>query len=336
MTETLFEFDNHNYRSCQSAYRGSRNQEFYLGDYSIEPASVVEVRAERKVVGAYSIIRVRSKTRMTFKRTWSHVRQDGIDVAVLWFVKRGSLSIDHQLGHCVARAGDFAVTKSTTPFVTECLTDQDSLYETFQVVTPAYVLQRLFPHDLNTGFRLSTQGREFAIAERMLKDIFDDAGELSEGISETLIESALLVLSDAVKNRGVRGEPRQTLGDKRLAEVLRFIDVHLSNSELSIDMVAKGCGISPRYLFSLLKLHGTPFSTLVWDKRLKIAKHWLSSTKATEAAVSEIAYRVGFKSAAHFSRMFKRAFTMSPCQCRAPASAVRPPAPVSDCALPLQ
>ena len=36
MTETLFVFDQANYRECQSAYRGERNQEYYLGDYVIE------------------------------------------------------------------------------------------------------------------------------------------------------------------------------------------------------------------------------------------------------------------------------------------------------------
>jgi len=318
VTETLFEFDKHNYLNCQSSYRGSRNEEFYLGDYSIEPASIIEVRAERKAVGAYSIIRVRSRTRMTFKRSWSHVRQDGIDVAVLWFVKRGTLSIDHQAGRCVARAGDFAITTSTTPFVTECLTDQDSMYETFQVVIPAHVLRRSFPSDLTTGFHLSIQGHVFAIAERMLKDIFDDAGELSETVAETLVESALLVLSDAVRSRRVSTETRRTQADMRLQEVLKFIDVHLSNSDLSIAMVAKRCGISQRYLFALLRQHGTRFRALVWDKRLRTAKQWLLSTKANDAMISEIAYRVGFKSPAHFSRAFKRAFAVSPCECRAP------------------
>jgi AraC-like DNA-binding protein len=77
-------------------------------------------------------------------------------------------------------------------------------------------------------------------------------------------------------------------------------------------MVAKGCGISPRYLSFLLKQHGTPFSVLVWDQRLKMASRWLLSSKPGDTSISEIAYRIGFKSSAHFSRMFKRTFNMSP------------------------
>ena len=119
------------------------------------------------------------------------------------------------------------------------------------------------------------------------------------------------------EHRDTCGPVRQTVSDKRLQDVLRFIEVHLSDSKLSIATVAKGCGISPRYLSFLLKLHGTPFSTLVWDKRLKMASGWLTQSKPSEISVSEIAYRVGFKSPAHFSRMFKRVYGMTPCEYRA-------------------
>ncbi|HEY1076049.1 MAG TPA: AraC family transcriptional regulator, partial [Fontimonas sp.] len=137
---------------------------------------------------------------------------------------------------------------------------------------------------------------------------------------QLLVDSALTVLCEAIKDEESSAPHRQSLSDKRLNDVLRYIETHLSDPKLSIATVAAGCGISPRYLSLLLKLHGTPFSTLVWDKRLKTAGQWLKSSKAGEASVSEIAYRVGFKSAAHFSRMFKREFNLSPRQYRTAAA----------------
>jgi AraC-like DNA-binding protein len=320
VTETLFVFDKRNYTECQNAFRGARNQEYYLGDYSIEAGSTIDVRAERKAVGSVSIIRLRSKTRLFFRRTWSHIREDAIDVAVLWFVKRGRLNISHQCGQTVAKEGDFAITKSMTPFSIECQPDADSVHEVLHVIVPAHLLRRFIPQDVSTGLCISASGRDFAIAERILADIFDDAGELADHIAQILVDSALLVISDAVKGRGISGSGRQSLSDKRLQDVLRFIEIHLSDPKLSIATVAKGCGISDRYLSFLLKLHGTPFSTLVWEKRLQIAKQWLSSSRPSEATVSEIAYKVGFKSPAHFSRMFKRTFQLSPRQYRAAGS----------------
>src|SRR3546814_18696600 len=87
--------------------------------------------------------------------------------------------------------------------------------------------------------------------------------------------------------------PDTTLFRSRLQDVLRYIELHLSEPKLCIGMVAKGCGISPRYLSFLLKLHGTPFSTLIWDKRLESAGRWLSSSTPAEASISEVAYKVG-------------------------------------------
>jgi hypothetical protein len=247
VTETLFVFDKRNYLDCQKAFRGVRNQEYYLGDYSIEAGSVIDVRADKKAIGAISIIRLTSKTRLFFTRSWSHIREDATDVTVLWFVKRGRLCISHQRGHTVANAGDFAISKSMTPFSIECQTDDSSTHEVLHVIVPTHVLRRFVPQDVSTGFCVSAEAREFAIAERMLTDIFEDAGELADHIAQILIDSALLVLSDAIKGRSNGAPSRQSLSDKRLQDVLRFIEIHLSDPKLSIAMVAKGCGISTRY-----------------------------------------------------------------------------------------
>jgi AraC family transcriptional regulator, positive regulator of tynA and feaB len=330
MTETLFAFDKRNYRDCQNSFRGPRNQEYYLGDYSIEAGSVIDVRAERKAVGACSIIRLRSKTRLFFRRSWSHMREDGIDVAVLWFVKRGRLSVSHQCGQTVAHPGDFVVTRSMTPFTVECLTDESSEHEVLHVLVPAHMFRKFVSHDIRTGFCVPAQGRAFALAERIFIDVFEDAGRLEAQAVPLLIDGALSVLSGAIREQDAAMPTRQTISEKRLQDVLKYIEVHLSDPKLSSTSVATGCGISTRYLSFLLNHHGTPFSTLVWDKRLKVAAQWLATSKSSEASISEIAYRVGFKCPAHFSRMFKRHFQMSPRQYRAdkPASATPPALPM--------
>lgn len=317
MTETLFVFDKRNYLKCQDAYRGDKNQEYYLGDYAIEAGSVIDVRAEKKAVGSYSIIRLRSRTKLKFTRSWTHIREDATDVVVLWFVKRGCLSIAHQCGHSVARAGDFAITKSMAPFSIECQPDDEGQHEVLHVIVPTHVFRRYVAHEVRAGFAVPARGREFAIAEHILTDVFEDADELAPRTEHMLVESALSVVADAIRGREEAQVVRQTLPDKRLQDVLRFVDLHLSDPSLSTQMVAEACGISPRYLSFLLKQNGTPFSELVWDKRMNIASRWLSESKPSEISIAEVAFRVGFKSPAHFSRMFKRTFKKGPREYRA-------------------
>ena len=317
MTETLFVFDKRNYRECQDAYRGEKKQEYYLGDYTIEAGPVIDVRADKTAVGSCSIISLRSNTRLCFSRSWSHIRKDATDVTVLWFVRRGQLRISHQCGQCVAEAGDLAITKSMTPFSIECETDGESLHEVLHIIVPTHMFRSHVAHDVKAGFTVQGKPREFAIAQRILSDVFEAGDELAPHIGELLFHSALAVVADMIKDFEQYAVVRKSLPDKRLQDVLRYIDVHLSDPSLSTNMVAEGTGISPRYLSFLLKQNGSPFSELVWDKRLTIAKRWLSTSDPGKISIAEIAFRVGFKSPAHFSRMFKRVYKNGPREYRA-------------------
>ncbi|MCB1687261.1 MAG: helix-turn-helix transcriptional regulator [Halioglobus sp.] len=324
MAETLFAFDRRNYLDCQTAYRGSKNQEYYLGNYSIEAGSVIDVRAEKKAVGSCSIIRLRSKTRLSFQRTWTHIREDATDVTVLWFVKRGMLRISHQCGQSTAEPGDFAVTRSMTPFSIQCETDSNSVHEVFHLVVPTHIFQGFIPKELKAGFTLCDKRREFGVAERLLNEVFEDEDELAPHLEKLLLDSALTVVAEAVNGNESCMMNRQSLPERRLQDVLRYIDIHLSDPCLSTLVVAEACDMSPRYLSFLLKENGTPFSDLIWDKRMKIARRWLSSTHPGDISIAEIAFRVGFKSAAHFSRMFKRVYKQGPREFRASALAGAP------------
>jgi AraC-like DNA-binding protein len=312
MAETLFAFDESNYRSCQSSFRGDKNQEYYSGDYTIEAGSIIDVRAERKAVGPYSIIRLTSRTRLTFRRSWAHIRADATDVTVLWFVKRGRLCVTNQNGSVQAAPADFVVTRSMTPFFIECQTDDELVHEVLHVTLPTHLAREFIPNDVTTGFCVPVDRRGFAIAETILANLLEDEDDVAPDTAEILVNGALSAISHAVRDRNVCRRLRQTISDRRLEEVLRFIEVHLSNPNLSTAMAASGCGISPRYLSFLLKHHGTSFSTLVWDRRLSKARDWLASSHPNEVSIGEIAYNVGFKSPAHFSRMFKRVFNINP------------------------
>ena len=93
MTETLFSFDKRNYRECQQMFRGARDQEYYRGDFWIEDASNVEVRSERKTVGAISIIKQRSATNLFFRRTRQHIRE--VSLGSPWHCRHTWFSFCH-------------------------------------------------------------------------------------------------------------------------------------------------------------------------------------------------------------------------------------------------
>lgn len=312
MTETLFQFDRKNFQECQASYRGPRNQEYFLGDYTIEAGPTIEVRAERRTIGTVSIIRNVSRTNSSFRRTWSHIREDAADITLFWFVNRGHLRLSHHQGTEIAAEGDMMTLRSLTPFLMECRTDVNSLYDVYEVVVPTHKIRELLNGEIRTGYVLLAGRPEITLAEQIVSYLFAEGDKGNEDLSHNLVESTLSLICDAIKNSEAANPTRQSVSDVRLNDVLRFIDNHLSDSNLSVNMVADGCGISPRYTSHLLKSCGTQFSTLVWEKRLSLAAQLIATSHHSELFISEIAYRVGFKSPAHFSRMFKRVYKMSP------------------------
>jgi len=321
MAETLFAVDRRNYQECQKLFRGERGQEYYLGDFWIEDASTIEVRSERKAVGPVSIIRQRSATNLFFRRTRQHIREDATDLAVLWFVRRGSLVFSNQCGNRVIKPGEFAITRSMSPFFFECRPGVDEANEVLHVTVPTHILRSHVSHNVDTGLFMNASRAELAAAEAILDRVFDDDGGLGEESARLMVDTALALVGHAVRGDDSLAPSRQTIADRRLAEVLRFIEVHLSDPQLSTAMVAKGCGISPRYLSFLLRLRGTSFSEMVWEQRLDKARTWLAASDPRDISISEVAYGVGFKSPAHFSRMFKRVFKVNPREFRGEAHA---------------
>jgi len=316
MGEMLFSLDRENFRQCQSHFRGDRQQEYYRGDFWIEDTPTIDVRSIRKTVGPISIIRQRSATNLFFRRTRQHIREDPTDLSILWFVKSGTIAFSNQLGSKVAEAGQIAITRSMSPFLLECTVGQNGIHEILHIAVPTHILRDFIPHDLSNAVFIHSDLPEFRIAERMLSDVFDDDDGLTDASARRLVETALELIGNGTRSCVGSIRSRQTVTDRRMDDLMRYIEVHLSDHSLSATMVADACGVSRRYISWLFRTKGTSFSEVIWEKRLTKAKSWLEKSNPREVSIFEIAYSVGFKSSAHFSRKFKLAYNVNPRDCR--------------------
>ncbi len=312
MPETLFALDRANARNCQELFRGDRGLEYYHGDFWVEDGGLVQATAERKSVGPHSIILVRSAMRQFFRRTQKHIREDASDISVLWFVRRGRLVFSNQCGNQQVSPGEFLISRSTSPFFIELQPDERGTHEVLHVTVPTHLLRSHVVQEIAASLYLPVSRPELTIAETILAGVFAADASMGADTARVLVEAALTAIGDALRACESALPARQTMTERRLEEVLRFVEVHLSDPNLSAALVSRSCGISPRYLSFLLRLHGRSFSALVWEQRMEIARAWLASTSPHDISISEIAYGTGFKSPAHFSRMFKRVFEVNP------------------------
>ena len=95
-----------------------------------------------------------------------------------------------------------------------------------------------------------------------------------------------------------------------LARVAEVIDAELTEESFDVEALARAVAMGRTKLFTRLKeLTGKPPSQLLLERRLEVAAVLLASGGGQ---VSEVAYGVGFKTAAHFSRKFREIYGVTP------------------------
>src|SRR2546430_1157479 len=97
-----------------------------------------------------------------------------------------------------------------------------------------------------------------------------------------------------------------------LHRLCQTVERKLDDPDLTPARVAEAEGISERYLQKLFEGSGTSFTHYLRERRLQRASAELTNPAEAHHSISEIAYRNGFNDSAHFSRVFRHRFGLSP------------------------
>jgi AraC-like DNA-binding protein len=97
-----------------------------------------------------------------------------------------------------------------------------------------------------------------------------------------------------------------------MARIRAHIDRNLGDPALSPDGIAKAHHISVRYLHRLFEDEGITVGRLVQRRRLEECARELTRGGRSGPSVSSVAQRWGFVNPAHFSRVFRGAYGVSP------------------------
>ncbi|MGH8863127.1 MAG: helix-turn-helix domain-containing protein [Burkholderiales bacterium] len=98
----------------------------------------------------------------------------------------------------------------------------------------------------------------------------------------------------------------------RLHRICQGIESVLGNPGLTLGTVAERERVSTRYLQKLFAEAGNSFSHYLRTRRLDRCRADLISPLHSELSISEICFRWGFNSSAHFSRVFHKEYGVSP------------------------
>jgi AraC-like DNA-binding protein len=236
-----------------------------------------------------------------------HTRPDS--VVGLQLVRRGSEAYEQHRCRVVSRPGAIKLWASWEPVDVEVL-------DRFAKRTLIIPLDRLVAASprVSTFNVLPTvqNGGATNLLIRYLDLTVAELPSLDAAASAAAGDAALELLRSAIEpgiptSRAVRRQAMRT-------EIRRYVRSHLQDPLLDPGSIAQAHAMSVRVLHSLFEDSGESVAGLI--RRERLARCWDDLERRTGGAVTEIAFRWGFKDSAHFSRSFKREFGISPSEVR--------------------
>jgi AraC-like DNA-binding protein len=113
--------------------------------------------------------------------------------------------------------------------------------------------------------------------------------------------------ADTARTRGLRAA--------RLKLAKSYVASNSHRRDLSVTALAASLNVTPRYVQRLFETDGTTFSEFVLQQRLARAHRLLCEPQGA-AAISAIAYDVGFGDLSYFNRRFRRQYGVTPREVR--------------------
>lgn len=207
------------------------------------------------------------------------------------------------------RAGDWSLYDPRVPYSITNLERADLL----ALQIPRLQLRSLDVPTLHTSE--ATSGNLIglhAVLSSFLRSLAEQLVTLPDGVGQPLSETVLGLLASTLAAHCNERADYATLPEVLKTRVRLYVQTRLADPELSIERIADAMRCSKRYLHRVFEDEATTLDRYIWTSRLERCRSALAAPAAASASVSEVAYGWGFKSSAHFCRMFKAHYGVSP------------------------
>jgi AraC-like DNA-binding protein len=243
---------------------------------------------------------------------WARHEYDHVYVKL---VMSGSVMFEQNGERRRFTVGSLIVVDPAVPFVER----MDELTRLLVVTCPRSALrERGYLHSFRNPVVADMRSPDVRVVRDIIQLVAERQNELTEKTKAVLgtqlidLMGVLVVAGEAAVNRSTTAA---------YYRVKRYIDRHLGNEALDASSIAAGVGLSSGYLNRLFHERGSSLMRYLWSQRLEYAGQLLRDARGGESRISEIAWRCGFTSSAHFSRRFRQQYGTSPKEWRLGANA---------------
>jgi AraC-like DNA-binding protein len=240
------------------------------------------------------------------------VRSRPKDATFVSMMIEGDAFFYHSGGCLLLRPGDTVVYDTDQPYLFGFGTTMRQLL--LDVPRPVFAqrCERPVSHGpvLVPGDDPGVPGTSARALRRVLLELVADPSAAPDAAGEQVLDLVQTM-------RTGRGSSSSTA---HLLAAKAFIAAHLGDPGLSVDVVARAVGVTSRHLNRAFAAEPTTTVTqYILARRLERARADLTSPQLAHFRVADIAFRWGFSSQAHFSRLFRARFGCSPSQARTAA-----------------
>lgn len=174
-----------------------------------------------------------------------------------------------------------------------------------------------------TGTVIATGHGCGAVLMPFLTTLVDSADSYSPTAAGRLAASVIELFATLVAETApTTGAEEETSRGHLVARIRDHIDRNLGDPALAPEGIAKAHHISVRYLHRLFEDEGITVGRLVQRRRLEECARELGRGGRAAPTVSSVAQRWGFVNPAHFSRVFRDAYGISPREWRSVRAAL--------------
>ena len=297
-------------REREEAWRAAVAEVFVPLDFSFPDPRAFRGEISGDVLGTVAVTRVSAGPHRA-ERTQRHVARTEMPYYKVSMPLRGYVLISQDGREAPLIPGDLAIYDTSRPY-------HVTFDDTCRLLVLMFPHRELrLPHDAVsavTARRVSGRNGIGGLVAPLLVNLASRLDELggaasSARLADNVVDLLGTLYADLLSGAGYRpADPMHTL----MTKIRCFIEDNLDDPDLGPESVAAACHISVGYLHKLFRAEGTSVSRTIRERRLEQCRRDLVAPGSRAKAVSAIGAHWGFLDAAHFSRIFKATYGVSP------------------------
>lgn len=246
-------------------------------------------------------------------------QMDGNDDYYLLLIQRHGTSQIEQAGRSVLmRPGDLVLCHSCSPYSM----NMPLAFHHDVLMIPGNIMRHaLRTPERYTALAVPNQKGAGRLFMSFIDSLRTTLPELDERSASSVANATVDLLCAALLATPMDEIPlNSSLQQYHLQRLRLYVQTHLADPDLSVERIATALQLSKRHLHALFDSQPTTLNAWIWKERVDAARRALAAPANAHRSITDIAHSLGFKSSAHFSRLFQSAVGMSPRDFRSMAS----------------